>query len=203
MIHRTVGLKQQHPGVQPHQRIGPEGDHDEHNKAGGHLRRLAGDIVRKGIAHQQAQHRGHHGHLKALGNDLEINHIQQRLIAVGAEYILHAAESAPGHKADVNDKEHGDGDEQDHPQGDGPRLCQQGQAAVPLFPAARSFALQHTAASRTAPSPESSWMATAFSSSHQICTASPSRSAGSASRRESLTSWPFFRSRLVLIRAPI
>ncbi len=135
VVYRTAGLEQQQPAVEPHEGVGPEGDHDEHDEPGGHLRRLAGNIVSEGIPQPQAQHCGEKGGLQRLEDDLEIGGIQQGLVALQGELVDHVAEHAPGHKADVDDKEHGKGDEKDHPDRDRTGLGQGGDglaAHVPL-----------------------------------------------------------------------
>ena len=80
-----------------------------------HIHRSTEDLRNKVKMQRLSLIHIYHGHPKALGNDFEIDHIQQRLIAVDAEYIFHSAEGAPCHKADVDDKEHGNGNKKNHP----------------------------------------------------------------------------------------
>ena len=151
IVDRAVGLDQKHPGIQTHQRVGPHGDHQQHDQLGRHIRGLTGDVIREGIPQQQAYHRGGQRHLEAFEDHLKIDGIQQRGIALRGKLIHHTAEGPAGHEADVDDEQKRHRHEQDHPQRHRACLCQRGK--TPLF-CQRGGAHDCTSAS------EASWMAT-------------------------------------------
>ena len=79
-VDRAVGLQEDLPAVDAHQRARPERDDDQHHQQRLPFARGARHAVAEGIAHQQRDDRREERELEAVGEDLEIILAQQRLV---------------------------------------------------------------------------------------------------------------------------